>query len=62
LTPRNGLNRPFFNIALHGIDRRVGGNQAPCSTAVARRQRCSRLGNLPLGQPAHLCDGPREFI
>jgi hypothetical protein len=57
----NGLNRPFLDVALHGIDCRVGGDNALCRTAFARRQRLDRLGNLPLGQTAHLGDCPREF-
>src|SRR5262249_24064191 len=34
----------------------------PCGSAVARRQRLDRLGNLPPGQPTHLGDYPREFL
>ena len=62
LPPCNGLNRPFLNVALHGIDRRVGGDDPLCKTAVARRQCLDRFGNLPLGQPTHLGDCPREFL
>src|SRR5262249_17248966 len=58
----NGLNRLFLDVALHGIDGRVGGDDPPCRTAVARRQRLDRLGNLPLGQPTHLRDCPRQLL
>src|SRR5262249_30023311 len=58
----NGFNRPFLDIALHGVDCRVGGDDALCRSAFARRQRLDRLGNLPLGQPAHLGDCPPELL
>ena len=61
LTPRNDLDRSLLDVALHAIDRGVGADDALRATAIARRQSCDRLGNLPLGQPAHLCDCPREF-
>jgi hypothetical protein len=58
----NGLNCPFLNVALHDVDRHIGSNYPLCATAVAHRQRFDRLGNLPFGQPTHLCDYPREFL
>src|SRR5262249_30212489 len=58
----NGLNCPCLNVALDGIDYRVGGDYPLGATAVARCQRLHRLGNLPFGQPTHLCDYPCEFV
>jgi hypothetical protein len=62
LAPRNGLDRSFLDVVLHGIDRRIGGNYALCATGIASRQRLDRLGNLSLRQPTHLCDCSREFL
>src|SRR5262245_56826670 len=62
LPTRNSLNRPFLNVALHGIDCRVGDDYPLCRTAFARRLRLDRFGNLLLGQPTHLGDCPREFL
>ena len=62
LTPRNGLDCPFLDVVLHGIDRRIGGDYPPCTTCIASRQRLDRFGNLSLRQAAHLRDCPREFL
>jgi hypothetical protein len=62
LTPGNGLDCSFLNIALHDVDRRIGGNYALRATAVARHQCLDRLGNLALGQSSHLRGCPREFL
>ena len=55
---RNGL---VLDLSLQIVDRRVGGNDPSRKTDVAPSQSVDRVGNLLLGEAAHLRDHLREL-
>jgi hypothetical protein len=62
LAPRNRLYGPFLDCALHGIDRRIGGDHLPPAFLVAIAQRPDRLHDLSFDQATHFRDRARETL
>jgi hypothetical protein len=62
LTPRNRLHGSFLDCALHGIDRRIGGDHPPPAFRVSIAQRPDRLHDLSFDQAAHFRDSTKESL
>ena len=61
LAQRDRRDGFFLDLPLQRVDRRVGGDDLPRQPDVAPRQRVDRVGDLLLGEAAHLRDHLREL-
>ena len=62
LAPRDGEDRLLLDLALQRVDLGVGRGDALRQRAVALGQRVDRIGDLLLGQAAHLGDHAGEIL
>ena len=62
LAPRDGEDRALLDLALQRVDRRIERDDALGEPAVAPGERIDRLGDLLLGEAAHLGDHAGEVL
>ena len=62
LPPRDREDRFFLDVMLHGVDRRIRGNHTFGEIGIAIGQGLEGIGNLPLGEPAHLGDFAGDLL
>ncbi len=62
LSPRDGEDGLFLDLALHRVDHGISGDNALAELDIAIDQSLNRICDLALGKAAHFGDLARDFL